>query len=145
MSNSNVVQSCWNFAQLKKNQKWSSNHNLKSLPLSTKKWSNYQFSRRLKRYSFQSNKAKLGRCVLGVFFCFQKERKQEEVLQNQFVKSGARKRVFLGKPTEFLFYSFAKLDGKIFKNLKLCCPFLVKSWACRTNLFLRPWSHNYYK
>ena len=43
-------------------------------------------------FQYISKKAKLGRCVLGVFFCFQKERKQEEVLQNQFVKSGAQEK-----------------------------------------------------
>ena len=30
--------------------------------------------------------------MLGVFLCLQKERKQEEVLQKQFVKSGAQEK-----------------------------------------------------
>ena len=53
MSNINVVQSCWNFAQLKEIKKLASSHNLKSLSQKTKIWCNNHPSRRFGKYSFQ--------------------------------------------------------------------------------------------
>ena len=46
MSNINVVQSCWNFAQLKEVKKYESSLNLMSLTQKTKKWCNYMPTRR---------------------------------------------------------------------------------------------------
>ena len=46
MSNINVVQCFWNFAQLKKSLKKATNQNLKCLTQKTKKWGNNDLSRR---------------------------------------------------------------------------------------------------
>ena len=55
MSNINVVQSYWNFAQLKEIKKLASSQNLKSLTQKTKNRGNNALSGRFGKYSFDSN------------------------------------------------------------------------------------------
>ena len=74
MSNINVVQSFWNFAQLNKIKKQASSQNLKSLTQKTKKWCNYVFSKRFGRYSFQHGEPS----YISIFFV------QPKVLASKF-------------------------------------------------------------
>ena len=52
MSNINVVQSCWNFAQLSKIKKLAGSQNIRSLTKKTKIWWHNAVSRRFGKYSF---------------------------------------------------------------------------------------------
>ena len=106
MSNFNVVQSYWNFAQLNRIKKWASSHNLKSLTQKTKIWWNNAVSRRFGKYPFQNKQT-------------QKQKKQTLVAKSdQKRKMGWEKQKSVSHIFLFSTYSLRFTISKIQKHNK---------------------------